>query len=706
VSHPLLDLSEGRLLLRWKGARRLPFFYCTPDPAPDRVRSFGEAGVTGVSFAATADFHPYGLAAPAWLEDGRYDWSELDRRARSALSGFGDAMLLLRVHLCSPPWWDALHPGELVVWDGNRREQVFLHGYRKATCASWSSRPWRAAASENLRQLLLHARAQDWGSNVGGVLVAAGNTEEWFQIGTMEGYLPDYSDPARDAFRSWLAGRDAGDRPLAARWGIAATPADAEVPPPEKRRPKRSCFRDPAKDAWAMDFEDFLADEAASFIGELCEVVHEASAGAWFAGAFFGYLTEMVFHGDGVLHGGHLGLTRALADPRIDFLASPGSYARRDLRAGATQSMLPVRAAMEAGKAVFHENDVRTHVLYDDAGYGWTEGPEGTNSAQRREAAFALAHGAGLWWFDMTGTFYDDPTTIETIARLCRAAALPRPPRSPAPIAFVIDEASFGVTDFWPDRYADAIPRQLLELARVGAPHDVRLLSEIPEDHGYRFLLFPNAFRAEPPRVERIRRLVARAGGALFVGPAGLAPVLSGTPPGPAALTGLPIDVRPGPCFVEIALLRGVLDSEPDAPAAFGRRFWHEARVVGDRARVEVLGTHAGGDDPAFFEGLVGGARVSYAADAIVPAAAIRYLARRAGVPVAIGGGDAFASDGSFFAVTAATGGAKRIRVPAPGPILCADPPVPVEARDGVLTVTIAAGETLAFVARAAAPAT
>jgi hypothetical protein len=338
---------------------------------------------------------------------------------------------------------------------------------------------------------------------------------------------------------------------------------------------------------------------------------------------------------------------------------------------------------IEAGKAVFHENDVRTHVLYDDAGYGWTERPSETNSVQEREAAFALANGAGLWWFDMTRTFYEDATTLDTIARMCRIASIGRPPAAPAPIAFVIDEESYSVTDFWADRYSDAIPRQLLELARIGAAHDVRLMSELPEDHDYRFLVFPNLFRVEPDRLARIRRLVQRAGGALFIGPVGLAPVLAGEPVGPARVTGLPIDLRAEACFVEIALDPGIFREEPDAPSGFGRRFWHDLRVVGDAGRVRVLGRYTDGPWPAFFDAPVGKSRVAYAADAIVPAAALRVLARDSGVPIAISTGEVFATDGTLFSVTAATAGPKRIRIRA----------------GETITVPMAAGQTRTFLA-------
>src|SRR5438552_2872050 len=137
------------------------------------------------------------------------------------------------------------------------------------------------------------------------------------------------------------------------------------------------------------------------------------------------------------------------------------------------------------------------------------------------------------------------------------------PTRAAARIAFVIDEESLAVTDLTPDRYADVIPRQLLELARVGAAFDVRLLGELPAAHGYAMLVFPNLFRVEGARIPDIRQRAAAARVSLFVGPVGLAPVASGAPRGPGAVTGLPLVARDEPCFVEVVLERAVFAGEP-----------------------------------------------------------------------------------------------------------------------------------------------
>ncbi len=663
-SHALRS-DGGRWWIEWRGRREPPLFYCTPDPDAEAVRRFREAGVVGVSFTATADFHPYRLAQPVWTAPGTYDYAELDRRARAALAGAPDACLIPRVHLCSPPWWDAEHPQELVTFADRRPEDPFLHGYSKSTCVSWSSRAWRAAAAENLRHFARHVARQDYGENVGGILVASGNTEEWFQVGTMEGWLPDYSEPARVAFADWALSRYPGPNALAERWGVPVDPDRIEIPPKQlRRRPSVARFRDPRAQAWVLDFDAFLADEAATFIGDLCGVIGEESGGRWFAGAFFGYLIEMPFHGEGVFHGGHLGLSQLLADPRVDFLASPGSYTNRDLRRGAAQTMMPLGSLRRAGKAAFHENDVRTHLLFDNAGYGWTETPSLTASAQVREAGLALANGMGFWWFDMTGSFYDDPATLAAVTEVVSCAREPwsAPPR--VDVAFVIDEDSLAVTDYWSDRYADVIPRQMTELSRAGVSHEAVLLDELDESHGYTWLVFPNLFRVEARTLERVRRLVRGAKGALFIGAVGLAPTSAGEGPGVAQVTGLPATAISRASPVEVRL------TAPDLlvagePSGFGRRFWQPWLVSARPEEVDVLGVHAATAEPALFRGHVSGRQVSYSADAVVPAHVLRRLARDAGVHVWMASGDWCSVNGAILAITARAAGVRDVCVPA-----------------------------------------
>ena len=373
----------------------------TARPTPTRSGSqrFRDAGVSGVSFSATADFHPYGLAAPAWLAEDRYDWSELDRRARAALAGFPEAMLLLRVHLCSPPWWDEAHRGELVVWDGDRTATTTSStATGSGPCASWSSRAWRERPRAEPRDAA-RARARAGlgqerrrrprrGRQHGGVVPGRDDG----------GAAPRLLGAAR-ATRSgaWLAAKGWGVRDRRAGGGSKRRPRPRRSPPPERRRPERShsATRRRTRGRWTSTSSS--RDEAASFIGELCGVVHEASGGRLVRRSVL-----RLPHRDGV--------PRRRRPPR----RTPRARARPSRRAHRLprEPRARTRAATSGRRDPVDAADPRR-------GHGGREGGlprerradaralrrrglrvdrarvRRPTSAQAREAGFALAHGAG-----------------------------------------------------------------------------------------------------------------------------------------------------------------------------------------------------------------------------------------------------------------------------------------------------------------------
>jgi hypothetical protein len=558
--------------------------YVSPDPDPQRVRRFRAQGVRGVSFSATADFHPYSLARPAWAPDGRYDFSEFDERCRRTLAAAPDAWLLPRVHVCSPPWWDAAHPAELAGFEDGGKFLASEEGYLKRGAASFSSHEWREQAAASLGALVAHAAAAEYASAVAGIVVCGGRTEEWFQLGSIQDVLTDGGPPFREAFRSALAAAPAERRERVLRAAGVVRIEDA-FPSYARRRavvgPSR--FLDPIAHADVLFCEEIFAAETADAIAALCRVVDRASAGRFAAGAFYGYLVEMASHGAAMRHGGHLALRRLLDEPTLSFLASPTSYQRRDPETGASFSMLPTETVLAAGKALFHENDVRTCLLWETAGYGRAATLPETRRQLRREASYAVDHGLGLWWFDMTGGFYDHPELeAEAGAGVARALAAAERSRPRPDLAFVVDEDSLRTADLWGDWYADYLPRQLAELMRLGEPVGIYLLddflSRAAAGPPFAFVLWPNLFRVEPETIARLREFTAagRALLQLFLGPCGTAPTERGAPPGPAATTGLPITVesgsfslrlRPDPAFV------------PDGPE-FGRGHWWPTRSV------------------------------------------------------------------------------------------------------------------------------
>ena len=577
----------GRTALLGPSGLEPAHFYVCPDPSPERVRRFAAEGVRGVSFSATADFHPYGLARPVLAADGTRDFGEFDARCRKILSASPSALLLPRVHVCSPPWWDAAHPGELVRFEDGGAFIAKEEGYLKKVAASFSSRVWRDFAADNLRALVAHALASDYAHAIVGMVVCGGRTEEWFHLGSVQDVLCDGGETGRAAFTAALEAAPTETLARVLRAAGVVRPADA-MPSFARRRsvvgPER--LLDPVRHADVLFFEDVFAAETADVVAELCRTVDTASGGRFAAGAFYGYLVEMACHGAAMRHGGHLALDRLLNEPAVAFLSSPTSYVRRNPATGASFSMLPTETVLARGKAFFHENDVRTCLLWEDAGYGRADTVEESVVQLRREVDFAVRHGLGLWWFDMVGGFYDHPSFEAEAGRGVRAAKseiASGAPRSQSRIAFMVDEDSLRTTDLWGDWYSDHLPRQLAEVARLGEEFGVYTTADffgrvLPSGATFDLVLWPNLFRVEARTLERLRDLDASGCVKMqvFLGPCGMAPLTAGPGSKPSAVVGMEIAVIPGSHALRLIPDPVLFPGVPE----FGRGHWWPWRLT------------------------------------------------------------------------------------------------------------------------------
>ncbi len=604
------------------------------------------AGLFGYSFSATADFHPYGLARPVWNEDGTYDYSEFDGRMSAILESQPDAWVIPRLYIGSPPWWDQQHPDELVGF----RHAVMLgdlgHGFAKTTAASFASDAWLVAAKANLTEFIRHAMQRGWAERIPALILCSGTSEEWVHVGAMEGHLPDAGMAARARFRGYLAEKYGTDGALSHAWRRDVSLENLEPPDFERRREATSTsWIDPRAFRDVIDFNQFLSLLPTKFLIELSRTVTRVSNGAWKVGAFHGYFAEMAFHPEALRMGCTLGLSHLLASNEVAFLASPSSYARRDLRSGASMSMLPTATLRKHGMGAFHESDIRTHVLVDDAGYGRTESLADTLSMQVREAGVALARGMGFWWFDMTGTFHDEPAVCEVMRQLVSIARQSNnTPASQARAALVVDEEALEVLCGFPDRLADALPRQLLEIAHSGLSCEIIRLSDLDEQHGYDCLVFPVLERVEPLALARVRAAVRSARLALFTGRTGLAPTSAGPPCGIELVTGLPLTA------IDEAVPS---DSVTDDGIQFGRGFWstHDVRPVG--SSVHVVARRVRDSVPSVVLGTSEGGWTAYALEPPVPAFVLSKIYATAGLSVDVEGKGSHQSSRDLVAVTA-----------------------------------------------------
>jgi len=644
--------------------------YLTFHPeARGRFRDFYRAGIRLVAFNATCNFHSYGTAMAVEPTPRVFDPRGLDRRVGRILRQIPDAILVVRVYVGSPPWWDALHRAELMRFEDGGRSRTFLSGPLKRTVPSFSSRRWRGDAASSLARLVRHIRSSPYGGRVIGFQLMGGETEEWFYHGTYEGYLSDYSAPHERAFRAWQKERA---RELGGPWRRFRSWSGGGHPVPHPARRAASgdsALLDPASERDVAEYVLFRSREVAETIVEFADVVKEASEGHALCGAFYGYLLELASHPMGLPHGGHLSFARVLTSPSIDFLSSPASYLNRGVGSGYSAFMTVTDSARLHGKLWFNENDSRTHLTPPAYECGRTSTVLETTSVMRREFAHSMARGVGLWWFDMRGGWYRDPENMTEAARLNRLAhSLVRSDRrSAAEVAVLVDGEALRYF-----RAGNPISRLLLgsqiqELGRTGAPFDCFLLGDLDSLESYRVYLVLSPLDLDPKMRRRIRRVLrSQRRTTIWVYAPDAVQGDAIRDEGVSEMTGMTVRRFDAGAEAIVHVLPG---SDPalrglETPIAYGVPEPMQPLFVAS-GNVRALGRFDGTGEVGLAVRETGGWTSVFSSVPCIPAPVLRALFRWAGVHLWIEGGDCVVyGNRSFLALHSGEEGPRTVRLP------------------------------------------
>ncbi len=680
------------------------FSYMTYNPQPENFADFARLGCDLFTFSATSDRSYYGLAEDCWLAPGTYDYSQFDERVKMILDAAPGSYLVPRVYISPPSWWCDAHPDELVTMaDGSQAGDAKRRAKDRRT-ASFGSEPWRRDAAEGLRRLIDHVDSSPFADNIIGYHVASGITEEWMYWGFQDRQFADYSPANTAAFQRWLEKKYGTNERLQSAWNDAQATFDtAAVPSEDERKPGDiGGFLYPQGSQRVIDYNLYHSWIVADTIRYFAKVVKDAADRKKLFGTFYGYSMEICWPGMGMPTSGHLALEDVLACPDIDFLTSPTSYGYRMPGDGYAIFMSMTESVKLHGKLWFDENDLRTFLVDAKTGYaGKTDTLEDTLNAQWRELGTVLAHGAAMWWFDMGGGWYDDPTLLDAIGQMRQIGgeSVQHDRGSVAEIAFVVDETS---PSYWhyDDRYHNvALSQQKLQLGRLGAPVDYVLLSDVghPDLKEYKLYIFPNAFRVTPSLRDAIQRTLKRNNAtALWVyAPGIIGDTVSAS--NCAELTGIRLgseyETDRQPLRVRLV---------PDSSLATSSKVtsYGEARIAPrlyvDDDDVEVLGTFTDGKT-ALAARSRDGRRSIYSGAPCLPSGLLREIARDAGVHIYAENDDAFYANGAYICINANGYGTRTIRLPRPSAVRDLIQNKPVATQGGVIELNLKDKQTALF---------
>ncbi|MBO3799037.1 MAG: beta-galactosidase [Candidatus Brockarchaeota archaeon] len=446
-----------------------------------------------------------------------YDFSKLDKQLKRLLDADPEAYVLLRVSLemLGPEnsWWRQRNPGELEIYSDGRAETQ-----------SYASKKWLRDCSNFLTLLIRHLRTTDTGLRVIGIHPCAGHAGEWVKESAMEGYATDYSEVMREAFRAWLFRKYGGLNALREAWRDPYIHFNrVEVPSAEEQvNADLYHFRDPSKGRKVIDYFEFLSVITADNIISLCKTIKEASDWQMLAGVFYGYLMELSWSNwffdqgrnmqySAYQRSGHLALSKVLASPYVDFIASPYSYGFRGI--GGDSAVMSIAESIRLhGKLYFIEDDTRTHLSPPDSKYGRARNARETVSILTRTFGHILTRSCGIWY----GGFYQDEEVMAVLSRFLQLGekSLGLNRSSASEVALIIDEKSFIYEKMvnnldWPLVYW----QRHLGLARMGTPYDIYLLTDLDKiPNQYKCYIFLNTFHLDDAQRDLIKRTTRREG--------------------------------------------------------------------------------------------------------------------------------------------------------------------------------------------------
>lgn len=644
--------------------------YMSYRPQAKYFRDFGKAGVDLVSFSATSDSSTYGLAPPVWLGDGVFDYTDFDKRITSILDANPNAFLFPRVYLAAPSWWLKKHP-ETVAEQADKKLTKGDH-FAGMPFAWPGSEKWRQDTGVALRRLIEHIRASQYADRVIGYHIASLSTEEWFYP-NFWGQPPSYWGyglSSRTGFQNFLEKKYQNVNTLRKAWRDPRVDfTSASIPSvPERLSTDLGFFRDPLKSQRMIDFYRYYNETIADTIGYFANVVKDATKRESLFGVFYGYLFEF----SGSPESGHLALEKLLSSKDVDFLAGPSSYGFRQPGSGSSAFMSVTEAIKLHGKLWFNENDYRTNLR---PGQQIKFGSDLKNielslAVQKRELAHTIALGAGMWWFDMTGGWYDSPDFMEAIAAMNDVAkkSIHFDRASTAEIAVVVDEASM-----YHGAGRSVLGKRLLfdqrdQLERIGAPHDFVFLNDLETVRPYKMYVFLNTFKVDAKQRAAIDRVV-KTGGKTAVwiyAPGFVGESLSDA--GISSLTGIKVShsATANPLTIRVTdttdeITRGVVQK-----AKWGGGGKISPVFFSEDASAKSLGILEGlGNDGLVVKRFPKWTSV-YSAVPNLPSWLLRSIAKSAGVQIINDADDVLYANRSFLAIHTDTADKRRLSFPKP----------------------------------------
>jgi hypothetical protein len=625
---------------------------------PDDSHSIYQSQVR-MAAAAGIHIHSFGIPMPWPREDKEPNYSGVKQAFEATLKADPEALFLPRFGMGAPGWWQEAHPDECLTFDD---------GQKRSECPA--STLWREESLRHLRRLVRYCEAH-YGDRMLGYHPCGQHTGEWFYQRSWEPRLSGFSPAMAAGFRRWLRKRYKTDDALRDAWNDPnITLETAKLPTADQRRAStHGLFRDPTRERKLLDFYEYKQLAMEEPLEAMARAIKDQTDGKKLVTLFYGYFFDMCGIPSGPQISGHLAMERMLRCRDVDILCSPISYFDRQ-SGGAGLFLTAVDSVRAAGKLWLNEDDTRTYLAAEDAGYGRVDSPQKAFWVHQRNYGHILPRRMACWYMDLGGVGWLDGQDLwDNIRRLREHydASLAEPATFAPEVAVIVDERSpFALasnsTIMRPQCYL-----LRARLYRMGAPIRVHYLGDllsgkVPPAKAYIFLA---PFHLDPAARARIAEVTSQKTAVYFYGSGFLGEdkaddwLLS-------ELTGMPVSrveaevAEVTPVQRDAPLLAGV------GPQPFGSKkklspLW----AVEPGPGITPLAALPSGQTLVAAKKGTEGLRV-YVGTTDAPAALLRNVLKASEAHTYVDSDDVVSADDRFLALTATAAGSKHVVLPEP----------------------------------------
>ncbi len=457
-------------------------------------------------------------------QDSSLGMETVGKQIRGVTSVCPDAIIFIRVHVDPPHWWSEKYPEEAVGYTVplNGQEEAEVNG---EMAVSGASVRWRDEASHKLVEFLRDLSAMPEGNHIAGFHVAGLLYGEWHYQRFW--YEPDSGPAMTRRFRQWLRAKYKTDSALQNAWRDGKVTLDsATVPAIEERTyTADGMFRDPQTQRRVLDYYHCHQETVADDILHFTHLVRTSWPRPTIIGIFYAYFFSMVEMSSASIAGGDLEVQKILDSPDIDYLSGPFSYTVAARKMGGSGEFRCVYDSIRLHQKLWlSETDQASNLgtPFNDTKIAHTDAE--TIALNRRNFAYVLTHGAGMWWYDFgpkgDSGWWDRPEFLADIERMRRleAAATEKPEHSVADVLMVYDTDVFYQLAIQRSR-KDAISYSAIDgmsnaAYHTGAAIDQVLLADLPrvDLDRYKVIVFANTFLLTDQQEQFITNKLAQSG--------------------------------------------------------------------------------------------------------------------------------------------------------------------------------------------------